>query len=277
MKLSPWLFAAHNHLHFPQRFLFKEGTEAVALLLPCSPAKLAGRGCWRDFYLCDANSLCFDLLLRGLLTRTSVPRDVVDYIVYGTVIQEVKTSNVAREVSSDGKSLLKMNSQYFWLFIYDLRVWNSCVVLSVKWVPGTTRKIILWCSASCWNLPQISFDDIFNQIFIFQCCEASAWLFPARSFVEDFFLEVLLRIADPSAPKYQLDLNAALPNVLGRSRGCSEGFLCCGIYLLPQVHRIWSRAALLPFVPATRKHNSCIVPRAAVPLEPWDKAELDLC
>lgn len=38
------------------------------------------------------------LLLRGLLNRTSVPRDVVDYIVYGTVIQEVKTSNVAREV-----------------------------------------------------------------------------------------------------------------------------------------------------------------------------------
>ncbi|RLV63468.1 hypothetical protein DV515_00018241, partial [Chloebia gouldiae] len=35
--------------------------------------------------------------LQGLLTRTSVPRDVVDYIVYGTVIQEVKTSNVARE------------------------------------------------------------------------------------------------------------------------------------------------------------------------------------
>ncbi|KAF1478594.1 Trifunctional enzyme subunit beta, mitochondrial, partial [Megadyptes antipodes antipodes] len=36
--------------------------------------------------------------LRGLLNRTNVPRDVVDYIVYGTVIQEVKTSNVAREV-----------------------------------------------------------------------------------------------------------------------------------------------------------------------------------
>lgn len=70
------------------------------MLLPCSPAKLAGRGCWRDYCLCDANSLCFDPLLRGLLTRTSVPRDVVDYIVYGTVIQEVKTSNVAREVGS---------------------------------------------------------------------------------------------------------------------------------------------------------------------------------
>ncbi|XP_027488874.1 trifunctional enzyme subunit beta, mitochondrial-like [Corapipo altera] len=37
--------------------------------------------------------------LQGLLTRTNVPKDVVDYIVYGTVIQEVKTSNVAREAA----------------------------------------------------------------------------------------------------------------------------------------------------------------------------------
>ncbi|KFU93018.1 hypothetical protein M959_00750 [Chaetura pelagica] len=37
--------------------------------------------------------------LQGLLNWTSVPRDVVDYIVYGTVIQEVKTSNVAREAA----------------------------------------------------------------------------------------------------------------------------------------------------------------------------------
>lgn len=35
---------------------------------------------------------------RGLLSRTGIPKDAVDYIVYGTVIQEVKTSNVAREV-----------------------------------------------------------------------------------------------------------------------------------------------------------------------------------
>lgn len=35
---------------------------------------------------------------RGLLHRTGLPKDAVDYIVYGTVIQEVKTSNVAREV-----------------------------------------------------------------------------------------------------------------------------------------------------------------------------------
>ncbi|OCT81496.1 trifunctional enzyme subunit beta, mitochondrial [Xenopus laevis] len=37
--------------------------------------------------------------LQGLLQRTNVPREVVDYIVYGTVIQEVKTSNVAREAA----------------------------------------------------------------------------------------------------------------------------------------------------------------------------------
>ncbi|NXQ65907.1 ECHB enzyme, partial [Quiscalus mexicanus] len=68
--------------------------------------------------------------LRGLLTRTSVPRDVVDYIVYGTVIQEVKTSNVAREVGSVQHSpgslisatalnmtdpCYKMISHYYWV------------------------------------------------------------------------------------------------------------------------------------------------------------------
>ncbi|XP_075771854.1 trifunctional enzyme subunit beta, mitochondrial isoform X1 [Pelodiscus sinensis] len=37
--------------------------------------------------------------LQGLLNRTSVPKDVVDYIIFGTVIQEVKTSNVAREAA----------------------------------------------------------------------------------------------------------------------------------------------------------------------------------
>lgn len=35
--------------------------------------------------------------LVGLLKRTGVDKDVVDYVVYGTVIQEVKTSNIARE------------------------------------------------------------------------------------------------------------------------------------------------------------------------------------
>lgn len=37
--------------------------------------------------------------LHGLLTRTNIPKTDVDYIVFGTVIQEVKTSNVAREAA----------------------------------------------------------------------------------------------------------------------------------------------------------------------------------
>ncbi|XP_072533727.1 trifunctional enzyme subunit beta, mitochondrial isoform X2 [Salminus brasiliensis] len=37
--------------------------------------------------------------LQGLLHRTGFPKDAVDHIVYGTVIQEVKTSNVAREAA----------------------------------------------------------------------------------------------------------------------------------------------------------------------------------
>ncbi|KAM9496009.1 trifunctional enzyme subunit beta, mitochondrial [Clarias gariepinus] len=37
--------------------------------------------------------------LQGLLNKTGIPKDAVDYIVYGTVIQEVKTSNVAREAA----------------------------------------------------------------------------------------------------------------------------------------------------------------------------------
>ncbi|KAF5900352.1 trifunctional enzyme subunit beta, mitochondrial, partial [Clarias magur] len=37
--------------------------------------------------------------LQGLLNRTGIPKDAVDYIIYGTVIQEVKTSNVAREAA----------------------------------------------------------------------------------------------------------------------------------------------------------------------------------
>uniref|UniRef100_A0A4W6DN55 Trifunctional enzyme subunit beta, mitochondrial n=1 Tax=Lates calcarifer TaxID=8187 RepID=A0A4W6DN55_LATCA len=35
----------------------------------------------------------------GLLHKTGIPKDAVDYIIYGTVIQEVKTSNVAREAA----------------------------------------------------------------------------------------------------------------------------------------------------------------------------------
>lgn len=36
---------------------------------------------------------------RGLIDRTNLPREAVDHITMGTVIQEVKTSNVAREAA----------------------------------------------------------------------------------------------------------------------------------------------------------------------------------
>lgn len=37
--------------------------------------------------------------LSALLKKTGVPKEVIDYIIYGTVIQEVKTSNIAREAA----------------------------------------------------------------------------------------------------------------------------------------------------------------------------------
>ncbi|KAK2083188.1 hypothetical protein P7K49_038424 [Saguinus oedipus] len=37
--------------------------------------------------------------LTGLMHWTSVPKEVVDSIIFGTVIQEVKTSNVARKAA----------------------------------------------------------------------------------------------------------------------------------------------------------------------------------
>lgn len=37
--------------------------------------------------------------LKGLIARTDIPKDGVEYIVFGTVIMEVKTSNIAREAA----------------------------------------------------------------------------------------------------------------------------------------------------------------------------------
>lgn len=35
----------------------------------------------------------------GLLKKTGIPKEVIEYIIYGTVIQEVRTSNIAREAA----------------------------------------------------------------------------------------------------------------------------------------------------------------------------------
>nr|XP_023012419.1 trifunctional enzyme subunit beta, mitochondrial [Leptinotarsa decemlineata] len=37
--------------------------------------------------------------LSGILKKTGVSKELIDYVIYGTVIQEVKTSNVAREAA----------------------------------------------------------------------------------------------------------------------------------------------------------------------------------
>nr|CAD7610382.1 unnamed protein product [Timema genevievae] len=38
-------------------------------------------------------------MYRGIVKKTGIPREAVEYITYGTVIQEVKTSNIAREAA----------------------------------------------------------------------------------------------------------------------------------------------------------------------------------
>lgn len=37
--------------------------------------------------------------LSGILKKTGIPKDVIDYVIYGTVMQEVRTSNIAREAA----------------------------------------------------------------------------------------------------------------------------------------------------------------------------------
>jgi len=39
------------------------------------------------------------LAITGLLTQTAVPKDLIDYVICGNVIQEVRTSNIAREAA----------------------------------------------------------------------------------------------------------------------------------------------------------------------------------
>lgn len=39
------------------------------------------------------------LAIQGLLTQTALPADMVDYVICGNVIQEVRTSNIAREAA----------------------------------------------------------------------------------------------------------------------------------------------------------------------------------
>lgn len=35
----------------------------------------------------------------GILKKTGLPKEIIDYVIYGSVIQEVKTSNIGREAA----------------------------------------------------------------------------------------------------------------------------------------------------------------------------------
>lgn len=63
---------------------------------------------WHDIRYCKFPSVTFSLSFnltfhlfskRELLRKTGVDKELIDYIVYGTVIQEVKTSNIGREAA----------------------------------------------------------------------------------------------------------------------------------------------------------------------------------
>ena len=54
------------------------------------------------------------LFLRALQKRTNVNLKDVDYIIMGTVIQEVKTANIAREVNSNLFVNIKL-FLFYWL------------------------------------------------------------------------------------------------------------------------------------------------------------------
>ena len=58
--------------------------------------------CRTDLFNCKnygINSLPQMFLNSGLLTKTALDPAQIDYLYYGTVIQESRTSNIAREVS----------------------------------------------------------------------------------------------------------------------------------------------------------------------------------
>ena len=41
----------------------------------------------------------FILFYRNLQKKTGIPKEAIDYVIYGTVMQEVRTSNIAREAA----------------------------------------------------------------------------------------------------------------------------------------------------------------------------------
>lgn len=85
----------------------------------------------------SAHFKVFDLgFNRGLLNKTGLPKDAVDYIIYGTVIQEVKTSNVAREVWSHTHTVHSNG--------YRICVPCKCYIYCMLFFTGSPGCRLLW-------------------------------------------------------------------------------------------------------------------------------------
>lgn len=59
------------------------------------PFATTASGLYKDELAVDLQRLAF----QGLFTETALPKDQVDYVICGNVIQEVRTSNIAREAA----------------------------------------------------------------------------------------------------------------------------------------------------------------------------------
>lgn len=84
-----------NHVYSPRKTIKdKTGKNIVFVDGVRTPFLLSGT----DYAHMMPHELARHSLI-GLLQKTGLSKDVIDYIVYGTVIQEVKTSNIGREAA----------------------------------------------------------------------------------------------------------------------------------------------------------------------------------
>ena len=76
-----------------------------------------------------ADEMAVDLqrmAFKGLMDKTAMERENIDYVISGTVIQEVRTSNIAREAainaglpnSIGGHTLSMVRSSFIYIYIY---------------------------------------------------------------------------------------------------------------------------------------------------------------
>jgi len=72
----------------------RDGTDIVMVDACRTPFLQSGT----DYNKMMPHDLAREALL-GLVRRTKIDKDLIDYIIFGTVIQEVKTSNIAREAA----------------------------------------------------------------------------------------------------------------------------------------------------------------------------------